>query len=190
MIRTMSSPKDDLLRAIELNRIAGANIVGYDDSQLMIRLHRSEADADLDTLRVALTLIFLRLQKLASAYWERHVHGALADDYSQRSALRTDHIALSEISAADLADDRRRDLGVTDIDFAVRRFASSIMIAPFACSSSATAWSRATIVPGAFASSSSARLRWSPARVSAALARSKEPAVSSTSASNGPFSIR
>lgn len=31
----MSSPKDDLLRAIELTRIAAANIVGYDDSQLI-----------------------------------------------------------------------------------------------------------------------------------------------------------
>src|SRR4051794_28738853 len=61
-----------------------------------------------------------RLHQRALAHWEQNVHRVLADDRRQRAALRGDDIALRDHCAADLAGDRRDDIGIAEID--LRRF--------------------------------------------------------------------
>ena len=56
------------------------------------------------------------LQELALADRECHIHRIAADDHGQWAAVRTDHISLGEFGAADLAADRRDDLGVAEVD--------------------------------------------------------------------------
>ena len=110
----------------------------------------------------------------------------------QHAAVRSDHVALRDAGAADPAGDRRGDLGVAEVDLAPsadwpRRSGS----APWACSSAASAWSRATTVPAFRSSSSCARCKLDRGeRLRRLAALQRRPRACSTAASKSPGSIR
>ena len=57
-----------------------------------------------------------QVERGALRHREQHVHRVLADDRRQRAAGRRDDIAFGDRGAADLAVDRRADLGVAEVD--------------------------------------------------------------------------
>ena len=59
---------------------------------------------------------FLGAQEFALADRKGHVHRILTDDDGQRPALRSDDVAFCYICPADLAGNRRNDLGITEVD--------------------------------------------------------------------------
>ena len=68
----------------------------------------------------------LRPQKIALADREGDIHRILADDGRQHAAVRTNHIALCEAGLADLAGDRRNNIGVAEID--LRGFEAGLVL--------------------------------------------------------------
>ena len=66
--------------------------------------------------RALRSVLLLHLQELALADREGHIHRVPADDHGQRAAVRADDVALGQLGAADLAGDRRGDLGVAEVD--------------------------------------------------------------------------
>ena len=82
-------------------------------------VHRSVRQAQLDHHRVGAALVgvaLLQLGQRPGCHRKQHIHRILADDRCQRSRAGRDDVADGDAGPADLAGNRRADLGVIQID--------------------------------------------------------------------------
>ncbi len=109
-------------RGADQHRVGGAidrYVDEIDRAFLFVGRPVGKTDLDLDAIGVAEFSGQLRLQQFALADRKRHIHRILADDGREHAAVRADDVAGRDIGFADLAVDRRRDIGIAEID--VRR---------------------------------------------------------------------
>ena len=151
-----------------------------------------QSEPDLDRIEPALVGIMVaQVQHRADRDRKQHVHRVLADDGDQRAGAGADHVAHGQRGAADLAGDRRVDLGVVQVD--LRRacscaWANWTCAARLACCASAS--STVERWPAGVFSSAWARLSVMMALRSRACSWATVACLACRSASNGPRSRR
>ena len=103
-------------RQHRVSRTIDGHIDKVDLARILVGAAIGKQQCRLDARHVEAFASLLDPQEFALAYRKGDIHRILTDDDGQRPALRRDHVAFGNISPADLARNRRNDLGITKID--------------------------------------------------------------------------